>query len=113
MKHVSRCDRERSVATIIDFAMWINPQQIEHRRREVFGATGWSRRKRRVRVRRSVDVPARHAAARQQRRIALGPVIATFVLVDLWRPPEFAHPNDQRFVQQAAMVQVVHSVGSV
>ena len=35
-------------------------------------------------------------------------VISTSVVVDLWGPPEFAHPDNERVIQQASLFQISH-----
>src|SRR5437660_1771321 len=67
-----------------------------------------------VAVRRSVDLPAAHAAARQQGGVTGGPVVAsagTDIVrrrgADLRRTPELAHRDHERLVEQSALGQVL------
>ena len=63
------------------------------------------------RVRRPVGPPAADAAAGHDHRLALRPVVAAGVLVDLRRAAEVAGPVDQRLVQQPAVLQVFEQGG--
>ncbi len=53
------------------------------------------------------DVPALDASAGEQGRVARVPVVAARAVVDLGRPAELAHGNDQGRLQQATVVKVV------
>src|SRR5262249_61127443 len=55
----------------------------------------------------AVNTSALHAAAGQQGRVALRPMVAPSHVVDPWRPPELAHPYNQCFVEEAAVVEVL------
>src|SRR5262245_22484729 len=52
------------------------------------------------------DPTSLHASARDQRRIAIVPVIAARLVVDFRRAPEFANRDNQRRTQQSALVEV-------
>ena len=52
-------------------------------------------------------MPAWHAAARCENGITTGPVVARLVVVQPGRPAKFAHPEDQRLIQQSAFLQVI------
>ena len=47
------------------------------------------------------------AAAGQNDAVAVGPVVAPGVGVDLGRPAELAHGDDQRFLEKPASAQIV------
>jgi hypothetical protein len=56
----------------------------------------------------AVDCAALHPAARQQHRVAIGPVVAATVAVDLGRAAELAHrQNGQASVAAIGMRQVL------
>src|SRR5262245_30176529 len=67
-------------------------------------------------VRPAVDGTAGDAGAGHQGGVGVGPVVPASILpVHLWRPAEISHPDQQRLIQQAALVQVFDqgSKGSV
>src|SRR5262245_41861439 len=59
----------------------------------------------------AIELSAANAAAGQERGLASTPVVAALCDVDLRRPPKFADGHNQRFVQQAALRQIVNERG--
>ena len=60
---------------------------------------------------RAVPEAGLHAAAGQPHRVAVRIVVATVVPLRCRRAAEFASPQDQRFVQQAARLQILEQTG--
>ena len=54
---------------------------------------------------------ATNPTAGEEHAVAAGPVVASGVHVDLRRAAEFAHPHDERGVEQAALFEVVEQRG--
>ena len=59
----------------------------------------------------AADAAALDAAAGQGDRPGPRPVIAAIIAIDLRRPAELRHDDDERTGQQAALVQVVEQRG--
>src|SRR5262245_8919641 len=53
------------------------------------------------------DLPAANAAAGQYHREAIWPVIAAGLIVDDRRAAEISHPDDERRIEQTALLEVV------
>ena len=52
-------------------------------------------------------IPPLNAAAGQDDAVAVGPVVAPGVAVDLGRPPKFAHCDHQGFLEQTAAGEII------
>ena len=79
---------KRSSQRVERFGDGINAETRQDGRRQVGGRYGIGYRKCTDAVARSVDVATLDAAARQEGRVAVGPMIAARLVVDLWRAPE-------------------------
>ena len=87
------------------------PSNSEDRRGQVFRLDGLFLRKSSVCVRLAVDESSLDAATSQQRRVALWPVVAALVLVDVRSATELSHPDNERLVEQAALLQIIQQSG--
>ena len=59
-------------------------------------------------IRRTNDLTSSHAAAGQQRTGNVGPMVATAILIDPWRPPELAPHQNGRIVGHTTIMQVLN-----
>src|SRR5438105_393576 len=64
-------------------------------------------RKRGNLVRGADDLAATDAGAGEHGRSTVAPVVSTGVGVNSWGPAELAHAHDQRFLQPAALVEII------
>src|SRR5688572_23522056 len=95
------------VSYAVHFGMRINAEYVVQRRSEVVRTHGVLGGKRAGLVRSAINVTSLYATAGEQRRVALRPMVAAGVFIDLRRPPEFAHPKHQRRIQKPSVLKVV------
>ena len=91
----------------IDLARRVEAKPPEKRGGEVGGGDGVGVGVGAELVARAEGDPAPNSAAGQDHAVAVGPVVAPGAGVDLGRPAELAHGDDQGFLEQPAAAQVV------
>ena len=58
-----------------------------------------------------IDGPAGYPAPRQERGVAIGPMVASTIVVDLWRAAKFAGRDNQCGSEQPVFIQIVDQRG--
>src|SRR5687768_10533829 len=91
--------------------MWVDPEGVEHGGGEVVRAHGILGGICAVFVGSAVNEATLHSAAREQDGVAIRPMIAAGVFIDLWGSAEFAHPDDEGVLEKAASVHVFQERG--
>lgn len=106
MEDATAGDGDGAVALAADFGGGIDAEEMEHGggevigSDEVFGGIGG------VLIGGAEGESAFHPAAGEEDGVAVGPVIAADVSVDARGAAEFAHPEDEGGVEQAAFVEI-------
>src|SRR5690606_27824952 len=89
----------------------VDAKGVQHGSGEVFDGHRRILDIRTERIAGTIDLPALHATASQQLRVTMSPVVAAFGLADLSRATELAGNNDERFVEQTALVEIFKQRG--
>ena len=96
---------------VVDFGGGIETEAPVDRGRQVAGCDGVGRRIRTEAVAGAVDVAASNASAGEEDGVAVGPMIATGIAVNLWCATELTHRDDERGVEQPARFEVFDQRG--
>ena len=97
----------RTVLSVQKMSLMRDSQQVEHRRCQIAGldaVAGW---KATVLVTRSVNLPAADPSPGHREAEHLAPVITSAFRVDLRRAAKFADRQDKRFIEQAALIEIL------
>ena len=86
---------------------WIDTKAREQRRKKVRDGNFIADDFQAGRIGLSNDLSTANPATTDHDGGHLGKVVASLVGINLWRPTEFAHPHNDRFVPQAACLEVV------
>src|SRR5205823_1805271 len=101
-------DADRPAFRRLDLLRVVDPQDFAGGRHEVLHADGALAHRGAGAVGLADRLTALDAAADHHRAPRPGPVVAAALAVDLRGAAELAHPDDQRAVEQAALLQVAH-----
>ena len=104
-------DHEGAALGVGDFRAWVDAHEVVDGGGDVVGGDGIFCGFAAGFVGRAVDEAAFHAAAGEEDGVALGPVVAGGAGVDFWGAAEFAHPDDEGFVEHAALFEVEEEGG--
>src|SRR5262245_2802978 len=96
---------------VVDFRGRIDAKPPQDRGGQVRRGRGIDRRISGQAVAGTVHSAAAYAAAGKHDRIAVGPVVAACVAVDLGRAAEFSHADDEGRFEQAPRLKIFHERG--
>src|SRR6186713_2685937 len=91
---------------VVNQVVRMDSQQVKNRGGHIRWADGIIRRKRGLFVGRTVDLSSGHASAGEPDGVAGSPMVAPCVAVDFRGAAEFAVPDDESVVEQAAVFQI-------
>ena len=99
-------ERDGLAAAVLDVLVGRDAQAMEHRGTQIPGADGIQCRVGGVSAGGAEERAGPGAAPGEHDRVAVGPVVATGVLVDPGRSAELADTDDQGCLEQAALLEV-------